>query len=315
MPNNNTHIIGLPLMIIAVLLLFNCQSSSADEEIEDVQIEDDKVEDVAEDDVVDDPQPEDEESTYILPEIDLSNWKVTLPIGRPDEVEPPEILEYATVEKLKPFMYNDSIEGALVFYTYPGATTANSSRSRTELREQMEPGSNSVNWTFSEGGRLKGTLAMDEISKDSEGKYHRTIVMQIHGRLTNAQRDLIGEDDNNAPPMLKIYWQDGKVRVKTKILKNPAVSDIDILRTDSWTDDEGFNFSEEVGFDQFSLEVLVSAGRMEVILNDTESVVYDSDDITKWSVFENYFKAGNYLQTSDEGAFARVKYYDLQVEH
>ncbi|WP_422861162.1 polysaccharide lyase family 7 protein [Flagellimonas sp. W118] len=314
MPNNNTHIIGLPLMIIAVLLLFNCQSSSADEEIEDMQIEDDKVEDVAED-VVDDPQPDDEESTYILPEIDLSNWKVTLPIGRPDEVEPPEILEYATVEKLKPFMYNDSIEGALVFYTYPGATTANSSRSRTELREQMEPGSNSVNWTFSEGGRLKGTLAMDEISKDSEGKYHRTIVMQIHGRLTNAQRDLIGEDDNNAPPMLKIYWQDGKVRVKTKILKNPAVSNIDILRTDSWTDDEGFNFSEEVGFDQFSLEVLVSAGRMEVILNDTESVVYDSDDITKWSVFENYFKAGNYLQTSDEGAFARVKYYDLQVEH
>nr|WP_299172418.1 polysaccharide lyase family 7 protein [uncultured Allomuricauda sp.] len=315
MPNNNTHIIGLPLMIIAVLLLFNCQSSSADEEIEDMQIDDDKVEDVAEDDVVDDPQPEDEESTYILPEIDLSNWKVTLPIGRPDEVEPPEILEYATVEKLKPFMYNDSIEGALVFYTYPGATTANSSRSRTELREQMEPGSNSVNWTFSEGGRLKGTLAMDEISKDSEGKYHRTIVMQIHGRLTNAQRDLIGEDDNNAPPMLKIYWQDGKVRVKTKILKNPAVSDIDILRTDSWTDDEGFNFSEEVGFDQFSLEVLVTEGRMEVILNDTESVVYDSDDITKWSVFENYFKAGNYLQTSDEGAFARVKYYDLQVEH
>lgn len=314
MPNNKTHISGLPLMIIAVLLLFNCQSSSADEQIEDMQIEDDKVEDVAED-VVDDPQPEDEESTYILPEIDLSNWKVTLPIGRPDEVEPPEILGYATVEKLKPFMYNDSIEGALVFYTYPGATTANSSRSRTELREQMEPGSNSVNWTFSEGGRLKGTLSMDEISKDSEGEYHRTIVMQIHGRLTNAQRDLIGEDDNNAPPMLKIYWQNGKVRVKTKILKNPAVSDIDILRTDSWTDDEGFNFNEEVGFEQFSLEVLVTEGRMEVILNDTESVVYDSDDIKKWSVFENYFKAGNYLQTSDEGAFARIKYYDLQVEH
>lgn len=314
MPNNNTHIIGLPLMIIAVLLLFNCESSSADEEIDSMQIEDDKVEDVVED-VVDDPEPEEEESTYVLPEIDLSNWKVTLPIGGPDEVEPPEILEYATVEKLKPFMYNDSIEGALVFYTYPGATTPNSSRSRTELREQMEPGSNSVNWTFSQGGRLKGTLAMDEISKDSDGKYHRTIIMQIHGRLTNAQRDLIGEDDNNAPPMLKIYWQDGKVRVKTKVLKDPAVSDTDILRTDSWTDDEGFNFSEEVGFDQFSLEVLVSDGRMEVILNDTASVVYDSDDIKKWGVFENYFKAGNYLQTSDEGAFARIKYYDLEVEH
>ena len=32
-------------------------------------------------------------------------------------------------------------------------------------------------------------------------------------------------------------------------------------------------------------------------------------------VFENYFKAGNYLQSKDEGAFATVKYYDLEVSH
>lgn len=259
-----------------------------------------------------------DDQSFSLANIDLSHWKVTLPIGnngKPIEIEPPEILDYAANETLLPFMYNDSIDGSLVFYTYPGATTANSSRSRTELREQMEPGSNSVNWTFSQGGRLKGTLAMDDISKDSDDKYHRTIIMQIHGRLTNDQRDLIGQKDNNAPPMLKIYWQNGEVRVKIKVLKDPNVSNTDILRTDSWTDDEGFNFNEEVGFNKFSLEVLVSDGRMEVILNDTESVVYESDDIKKWNVFENYFKAGNYLQTSDEGSYAKVKYYDLQVEH
>ncbi|UII80682.1 polysaccharide lyase family 7 protein [Flagellimonas sp. CMM7] len=302
---------NLPSLICLLLILGSCEdnNSVAEEKEDEVSIEEPIT------DVVDMPEPEPEETSFILPEIDLSNWKVTLPIGRPDEVEPPEILEYATDEKLKPFMYNDSIEGALVFYTYPGATTANSSRSRTELREQMEPGSNSVNWTFSQGGRLKGTLAMDDISKDSDNKYHRTIIMQIHGRLTNEQRDLIGQKDNNAPPMLKIYWQNGVVRVKTKVLKNPDVSDTEILHTDAWTDDEGFNFTEEVGFNKFSLEVLVSDGRMEVILNDTESVVYDSDDIKKWGVFENYFKAGNYLQTSDEGSYARVKYYDLEVEH
>nr|WP_299169334.1 polysaccharide lyase family 7 protein [uncultured Allomuricauda sp.] len=301
---------NLPSLICLLLILGSCQdNNSVAEEKEEVSIDEPTT------DVVDIPDPDPEETSFILPEIDLSNWKVTLPIGRPDEVEPPEILEYATNEKLKSFMYNDSIEGALVFYTYPGATTANSSRSRTELREQMEPGSNSVNWTFSQGGRLKGTLAMDDISKDSDDKYHRTIIMQIHGRLTNEQRDLIGQKDNNAPPMLKIYWQNGEVRVKTKVLKDPNVSNTDILRTDSWTDDEGFNFNEEVGFNTFSLEVLVSDGRMEVILNDTESVVYESDDIKKWDVFENYFKAGNYLQTSDEGSYARVKYYDLEVEH
>lgn len=301
----------LSYLLCLLLILGSCQENNTISQEKENEVSNDE----PINDVVESPEPDAEETSFILPEIDLSNWKVTLPIGRPDEVKPPEILEYATNEKLKPFMYNDSIDGALVFYTYPGATTANSSRSRTELREQMEPGSNSVNWTFSQGGRLKGTLAMDDISKDSDNKYHRTIIMQIHGRLTNEQRDLIGQKDNNAPPMLKIYWQNGKVRVKTKVLKNPDVSDTDILRTDEWTDDEGFNFNEEVGFNKFSLEVLVSDGRMEVILNDTESVVYEGDDIKKWGVFENYFKAGNYLQTSDEGSYARVKYYDLQVEH
>ena len=29
--------------------------------------------------------------------------------------------------------------------------------------------------------------------------------MQIHGRLTDAQKKFNREDDNNAPPVLKIY--------------------------------------------------------------------------------------------------------------
>lgn len=258
---------------------------------------------------------ETEEPTYKLPDIDLSHWKVTLPIGNPTEVYPPEILDYATNETLKPFMYNDSINGALVFYTYPGASTANSSYSRTELRELMDPTDGNINWTFAQGGRMKGTLSMAEISKDSDGKYHRSIIMQIHGRLTNNQRDLIGEDDNNAPPMLKIYWVNGGVRLKNKVLKNLSDSEIEILHTDAWGDDDGHTFSEFVGFGKFTLEVVVTDGKMEVILNDKESVVYDDIHIKKWGVFENYFKAGNYLATRDEGSFSKVKYYELEVFH
>ncbi|WP_217495877.1 polysaccharide lyase family 7 protein [Mangrovivirga cuniculi] len=173
-------------------------------------------------------------TNYKLPDIDLSNWKVTLPIGRPTEVKPPEILDYATNETLKPFMYNDSTDGSLVFYTYPGATTTNTSYSRTELREQMEPGSNSVNWTFKQGGRMRGTLSVPEISTNSDGKKDRTIIMQIHGRLTNEQRDLIGEDDNNAPPILKIYWANDKIRVKSKVLKNTEATYEELLHTSAW---------------------------------------------------------------------------------
>lgn len=252
---------------------------------------------------------------YFLPNIDLNNWKVTLPIGNPTEVKPPEILNYANNSLLKEFMYNDSTDGSIVFYTYPGASTANSSYSRTELREQMTPGSNSDNWTFAEGGRMKGTLAVPEISIDAGGTPHRTIIMQIHGRLTNAQRDLIGADDNNAPPMLKIYWYKGLVRVKTKFLKDLNASTSEILETSAWGDDDGFNFSENVGTEKFTLEIIASHGRMEVILNENESVVYEGIHMEKWGVFENYFKVGNYLVSTDNNAFSKVKYFDLEVSH
>lgn len=250
-----------------------------------------------------------------LPEIDLSNWKVTIPVGNPTEVAPPEILDYATNEDLKKYMYNDSTRGALVFYATPGKTTANTKYSRSELREQMVPGDNKVNWTFPQGGTMKGRLAVDEVSRGKDGKYHKVIIMQIHGRLTNEQRDLIGQKDNNAPPVLKIYWQNGKVRVKTKMLKDLNASDTDVLRTDSWTDDKGHTFDQEVGSSPFTLDVKVSEGKLSVMLNKSEVVVYDDIHMKKWGVFENYFKAGNYLQTRDEGAHAKVLYFDLEVKH
>ena len=286
------------LLIVSVVLTISCQDSSTD-----VVPDEDVV-------IIDDPV----DTNYLLPNIDLNNWKVTLPIGNPTEVNPPEILNYGTNATLKPFMYNDSIKGALVFYTYPGASTTNSSYSRTELREQMVPGSNSTNWTFAQGGNMKGTLAMGEITKDSNDDYHRTIIMQIHGRLTNEQRDLINEDDNNAPPMLKIYWVNGKVRVKTKVLNNLNATDTEMLYTSAWGDDVGYTFPEYVGFDKFTLEVKVSEGRMEVIMNGT-SKVYDDIHIQKWGIFENYFKAGNYLATQDSCARSKVEYYELEVSH
>ena len=256
---------------------------------------------------------------FELPDIDLTNWKVTLPIprsdGKPVEVTPPEILDYATDPVLKPFMYNDSSDGSLVFYTYPGASTNNSSYSRTELREQMASGSNNVNWTFAQGGEIHGLLSVPEISQEADGDYHRTIIMQIHGRLTDQQRDLIDEDDNNAPPVLKIYWRNNKVYVLTKELKDTTDTYVESLETDAWTDGNGRYFSRVVGTDTFSLDVIASDGRLEVTLGGSETFVYDDVHMERWGVFENYFKAGNYLGTLDNDAFAKVKYYSLEVSH
>ena len=258
---------------------------------------------------------------YKLPDIDLNHWKVTVPVnkdnGKPLEVSPPEILNYATNEALKPYMYNDSTRaGGLVFYACPtNSTTANTKYSRSELREQMVPGDNSVNWTFAQGGIMKGKLAVKDVSRDANGKYHKVIIMQIHGRLTNEQRDLIGAKDNNAPPMLKIYWQNGKIRVKTKVLKYTGLSGNALLQEEVWGNDDGFTFDQEVGTGKFSLEVKVSDGKMVVILNNTDYKVYENIHLKKWGIFENYFKAGNYFRSRDEGSFARVTYYELSVSH
>lgn len=255
-----------------------------------------------------------------LPKIDLSHWSVTTPEmnpkkGKPTLVNPPEILDYATDERLLPYMYNDSLKGALVFYAFPSnATTANTKYSRSELREQMVPGNNNVNWTFKQGGVMKGTLRVDEISKDKDGKPHKVVIMQIHGRLTNEQRDLIGQKDNNAPPILKIYWKDGKVRVKTKELKNLNATYEEMLDKHAWDDDEGYSFEEKVGNKKFELEVKVSEGKLVVALNGVYKV-YKNIHMEKWGIFENYFKAGNYFQSRDKGAYAKVNYYKLKVSH
>ncbi|MCH3885308.1 polysaccharide lyase family 7 protein [Tenacibaculum aquimarinum] len=255
-----------------------------------------------------------------LPKIDLSHWKVTLPVtnekGKPYEIEPPEIKDFAKNEIAKPYMYIDSTKGAIVFHAMPtNSKTANTKYTRSELREQMVPGDNNTNWTFADGAYMKGVIAMDESTKDSKGKYHRTIIMQIHGRLTNEQRDLIGQKDNNAPPILKIYWDNGKIRIKTKVLKYLQASGNQLLHEEIWDNDKGFNFEQKVGFRKFTLEVKVSDGKMVVILNKNEYKVYENIHMKKWGIFENYFKAGNYFQSRDKGAYSKVRFYELEVSH
>ena len=251
-------------------------------------------------------------------EIDLSNWKITIPAtknGKVISVKPPEIKDFRTNSVLQPFFYEDPEDGALVFYAEPQGSTANSKYSRSELREQMKPGDDNVNWTFAQGGSMRGTLAVSEVTQDEVGNYHKVIVMQIHGRLTNAQRDLIGQKDNNAPPVLKIRWVDGKIVVETKYLKDLKADDQEILHEHAWGNARKRTFCEAVGYDKFTLEVTVSDGKMEVTLNDQETFVFDDIHMQKWGVFENYFKAGNYFQSRDQGSYAIVKYYDLKTSH
>lgn len=248
--------------------------------------------------------------------IDLTNWKVTLPYGEPDpdEVEGNSILNFANDPKMSKYMYVDESDGGLVFYAVPGVTTENTSYARCELREQMVVGDDHKNWTFADGGKMKGTLKIHEISKNAKGKDDKVVIMQIHGRLSDEDRAKIKKKDNDAPPILKISWYNGDIRLVSKVLKK-GKSGNDIYYKDSWKDAEPYVFPEKVGFDKFTLEIIAEKNKLSVILNNKHTKVYDSKDIKKWGVFENYFKAGTYLASNQPDAFAKVKYYDLTVTH
>ena len=256
-------------------------------------------------------------------QIDFSHWKVTLPVdennnGSPDEYQPAQLVNYGyqNIEALQPFMYDDVDDVSLVFYTYPGATTTNSSYSRTELRELINPNNSRENWTLAQGGTMTGSLKVGSVSENTESSddYHKIIVMQIHGIISIEDMEEHGFSSNNGPPLIKIYWKDGFVWSHKKSLVDESTDGDDLLEnsTDVWYDiKENLGY---VGFDQFDFKIVATDARIEVQLNDDEPYIYEDISLDKWP-FENYFKAGNYLTTTHPDAFSYIKYFSLEISH
>lgn len=244
--------------------------------------------------------------------IDLSQWKLTIPEGNPDTFSGPILASYADNSAIQRFMFNDASDRSLVFYAFPTVKSM-SSYSRTELKEQNSFGSE-IGWTFKEGAKLKAVARMGSISKKND-KYPRVILVQIGSRLKDNQVNEIGAKDDNMPPFLKIYWDNGKIKLRSKKLSNTSISGTEALKEDSWIDDDGFAFKEKVAFDKFTIEIKVTENKMEVTLNNDETKVYSGYNYKKWGVVDSFFRAGCYLQSKEVGDFANVKYYSLEVSH
>ena len=262
-----------------------------------------------------------EEETYAT--VDFTNWKITLPVddnnnGSPDEYQPNVLVDfgYQTLEPVKPYMYDDTEDSSLIFYTFPDVSTTNSSYSRTELRELINPSNARENWTLLEGGEMIGRLKVDSVSENTQSSddYHKVIVMQIHGIISIEDMDTHGFSSNNGPPLIKIYWKDGYVWCHKKSLIDESTDGDDLLETsnNTWTDiKENLGY---VGFEAFNFRITASDAKIEVQLNDEDSFIYEDVSLDKWP-YENYFKAGNYLTSIDGNAFSYVKYYNLEITH
>lgn len=245
-------------------------------------------------------------------DIDLNNWKLELPSGY--SAAEWKLSNFEKDRFAQPFFYVDSTDGAFVLEAYPVQGTSTARYTKSTLREQMKPGSSSVNWTLEQGGILNADFQVTEMSKDDRGKYHRTILFQIQGRTTDEQTAQLGLDKNTGPPFIKVFWENGKIRVVRKILKDWNTVGEDLVLNSSWEDDRGKAFRRGIDFNRASISIKAEKGRIEIKLDDQRPIVFRDINVDQW-YFENYFVAGNYLQTKDEGAHSIIKFYSLDVTH
>nr|WP_321231244.1 polysaccharide lyase family 7 protein [uncultured Psychroserpens sp.] len=68
------------------------------------------------------------------------------------------------------------------------------------------------------------------------------------------------------------------------------------------------------GNDAFDFRITANDAKIESQLNTDALYIYEDISPDK-SPYENYFKAGNYLTTTDAHTFSYVKYYNLNVMH
>lgn len=244
--------------------------------------------------------------------IDLTHWKLELPTGY--TASGWKLSNFQQDKFAQPFFYLDSIDGSLVMEAYPSAGKSKAKYTKNSLREQMIPGKSSKNWTLQEGGILTAKFQVTEMSKETPKKYHRTLLFEVQGRTSKEQNEKLGREKSISIPLLKIYWQNERIRVQRKVLKDESTSGQDLFEKSAWQDDPGRYFKGNVSFEKASIKIHVADGRIEVHLNDLKPMIYRDASIRKWP-FENYFNAGNYLQTKEPGSKAVVKLYQLEVTH
>lgn len=243
---------------------------------------------------------------------DPMHWRLELPTGY--KASDWKLSNFQKDRFARPFFYLDSVDGGLVMEAYPAEGTSTATYTRNNMREQMEPGSNETNWTLKEGAVLEADFQMLEMSKDERGKYYRTILFQIDGRTTAEQTKELGLSKPVSMPFLKIYWQNDRLRINRRVLKDDTVVGDALLAKSSWEEDGGTYSREKVGFERNHIRIEVKKGRVTIQINEEKPVTYSDFSVSHW-YFENYFTVGNYLQSKDEGAKSAVKYFNISVTH
>ena len=212
--------------------------------------------------------------------LDLSNWKLELPVdtphaGTPDEIKQPELSTFS----LSPYFQTIlSGKGVLFQANAGGATTANSKYPRSELREMKAGGSQKASWSNNSGTH---TMTIRQAITHLPAVKPHVVAGQVHDAsddivMIRLERNkLFVESDGNSIGMLDANYVLGTV---------------------------------------FTVKIEAANGRILVSYNGQQKV-----DFAK-SGSGYYFKAGVYTQSNvskgdSPSAYGEVIIYDLQVLH
>lgn len=221
----------------------------------------------------------------------LTNWYLGLPVDSSNGT----IGDSASISAAQ---LTGGYSNSLYFYTGPdgamtfwapvtGATTPGSSFPRSELREQISPPSNDINWIPYGNHILNGQCRVTQIPSTS-----KVIIGQIHCKTGNAR------------PLLKLQYNNGVIE--------------GLIKTNSNFDPDHKQFFQNVGLSNLiTYTIKLENGQLTTTVNGSNQTynvfVTDPD----WATNGLYFKAGDYCQdnvgATNEGA--RVSYYALSRSH
>ena len=215
---------------------------------------------------------------------DLSHWY----LGTPDAERSLSVPVAELMAGYTSSWFYTGPDGAMVFWApVNGGTTSGSTFPRSELREQINPPDNSVNWP------AFGTHVLEAQCKvkvlPSTGKI---IIGQIHGYLGDAR------------PLLKLVFDNGRIDAQVK--ESPA-EDTDLH----------YYFPNVPLNSLITYRVVLEEGILTFTINGVTQSVDLFENDPEWADQTFYFKAGSYVQdnsgTSAEGG--RVDFYQLRSAH
>ncbi len=145
--------------------------------------------------------------TYPADVLDLTNWKITLPIdvdanGKADEIKQPALNSYQHNEY---FHLNQTKDGVVFKAHAGGATTSGSGFPRSELREMTNNGEDNASWS-SNDGKYHILEIQAKITHYPDVKKH-VVVAQIH----DADDDIVMLRLETKKLFLEFNGEDGPV--------------------------------------------------------------------------------------------------------